>query len=83
MTRINLTVNFQNSRQTLLFSATLADDIQMLAKSYLKPNYIFVAVGEVGGACKDVKQEIVEVSKFEKKKELIKVLESLGKYLIT
>jgi len=55
----------------------------MLAKSYLKPNYIFVAVGEVGGACKDVKQEIVEVSKFEKKKELIKVLESLGKYLIT
>lgn len=56
----------------------MADDIQMLAKSYLKPNYVFVAVGEIGGACKDVIQEIREVSKFEKKKELIKVLESLG-----
>lgn len=60
----------------------MADDIQMLAKSYLKPNYIFVAVGEVGGACKDVIQEIREVSKFDKKKELLKVLESLGWYLI-
>lgn len=58
----------------------MADDIQMLAKSYLKPNYVFIAVGEIGGACKDVKQEIREVTKFEKKKELIKVLESLGYY---
>lgn len=54
----------------------------MLSKAYLKPNYVFVAVGEIGGACKDVKQEIREVSKFEKKKELIKVLESLGCYFI-
>lgn len=52
----------------------------MLSKSYLKPNYVFVAVGEVGGACKDVVQEIRAVTKFEKKKELIKVLETLGCY---
>lgn len=58
----------------------MADDIQMMAKQYLKPNYVFIAVGEIGGACKDVKQEIMEVTKFEKKKELIKVLESLGYY---
>jgi len=56
----------------------LADDIQMLARSYLKSNYVFVAVGEIGGACKDVVQEIREVSKFNKKKELINVLKSLG-----
>lgn len=48
----------------------------------MKPNYAFVAVGEVGGACKDVVQEIREVAKFEKKKELIKVLESLGWYFL-
>lgn len=60
----------------------MADDIQMMAKSYLKPNYVFVAVGEIGGACKDVKQEIRAVSKFEKKKELIKVLESLGLFYL-
>lgn len=59
----------------------MAEDIQALAKNYLRPNYIFVAVGEIGGACKDVVQEIREVTKFEKKKELIKVLESLGEYL--
>jgi len=47
----------------------------------MKPNYVFVAVGEIGGACKDVKQEILEVSKYEKKKELVNVLESLGKYI--
>lgn len=58
----------------------MADDIQMMAKRYLKPDYVFIAVGEIGSACKDVKQEIREVTKFEKKKELIKVLESLGKY---
>lgn len=68
----------QNTRQTLLFSATLADDIQMLAKTYLKPNYVFIAVGEVGGACKDVVQEIREVSRNNKKKELISLIESLG-----
>jgi len=59
----------------------LADDIQTLAKSYLKPNYVFIAVGEIGGACKDVVQEFRAVSKFDKKKELIKVLKSLGIFL--
>lgn len=49
-----------------------------MAKSYLKPNYVFIAVGEVGGACKDVIQEIREVSRNNKKKELIKLIESIG-----
>ncbi|VVC25389.1 RNA helicase, DEAD-box type, Q motif,Helicase, C-terminal,ATP-dependent RNA helicase DEAD-box, conserved [Cinara cedri] len=75
---LNHATMIDNNRQTIMFSATLADEIQILAKSYLKPNYIFVAVGEIGGACKDVVQEIIEVSKFEKKKELLKVLKSLG-----
>jgi probable ATP-dependent RNA helicase DDX4 len=54
----------------------------MMAKSYLKPNYVFVAVCEIGGACKDVKQEFREISKFEKKKELLKVLESIGLFYL-
>lgn len=72
--------NLQDSRQTLLFSATLPDSIQRMAKAFMKPDYIFVAVGIVGGACKDVVQEFKEVTKFEKKKELINVLKSLGLY---
>ncbi|XP_008183055.1 ATP-dependent RNA helicase vasa [Acyrthosiphon pisum] len=61
-------------RSTLMFSATLPIDVQQIAKSYLKPDYISVAVGEVGGACKDVTQTFVEVNKFSKKNELVALL---------
>lgn len=62
-----------------MFSATLPEDVQHIAKSYLKPDYISVGVGEVGGACKDVTQQIVLVNKFNKKKELMNMLKTLGK----
>jgi len=62
-----------------MFSATLPIDVQQIAKSYLKPDYISVAVGEVGGACKDVTQIFVEVTKFSKKNELVALLNETGK----
>ncbi|CAI6356877.1 unnamed protein product [Macrosiphum euphorbiae] len=61
-------------RSTVMFSATLPENVQQIAKSYLKPDYISVAVGEVGGACKDVTQTFVEVNKFSKKNELVALL---------
>lgn len=57
-----------------MFSATLPEEVQQIAKSYLKSNYISVAVGEIGEACKDVTQIFVEVTKFNKKNELINLL---------
>ncbi|KAL4127544.1 hypothetical protein QTP88_011711 [Uroleucon formosanum] len=57
-------------RSTIMISATLPIDIQQIAKYYLKPDYISVAVGENGGACKDVTQTFVEVNKFSKKKRV-------------
>jgi len=57
-----------------MFSATLPVDVQQIAKSHLKPDYISVAVGDVGGACKDVTQIIIEVNKFSKKNELVALL---------
>ncbi|XP_014239350.1 ATP-dependent RNA helicase vasa-like [Cimex lectularius] len=60
-------------RQTLMFSATFPEDIQRLASKYLN-NYLFIAVGIVGGACSDVEQVIYEVSKFEKKAKLVEIL---------
>ncbi|XP_043583700.1 ATP-dependent RNA helicase vasa [Bombus pyrosoma] len=59
-----------NTRQTLMFSATFPDEVQHLAKRFLN-NYLFVAVGTIGGACVDVEQNFYEVTKG-KKKDLLK-----------
>jgi len=56
--------------QTLMFSATFPEEIQRLAGEFLK-DYVFVTIGVVGGACSDVKQDIFEVSKFNKRSKLM------------
>ena len=50
----------KGDRQTLMFSATFPERIQQLAAEFLN-NYLFLAVGVVGGACADVKQDFFEV----------------------
>lgn len=55
--------------QILMFSATFKDEIQRLAATYLR-DYLFLAVGIVGGASSDVSQEFIEVSKFKKRGKL-------------
>ncbi|XP_028166803.1 ATP-dependent RNA helicase vasa [Ostrinia furnacalis] len=61
-------------RQTLMFSATFPEDIQHLAGRFLN-NYLFVAVGIVGGASTDVEQIFLQVAKYEKQNELKKLIE--------
>lgn len=67
------TMPSHENRQTLMFSATFPEEIQRLAGKFLN-NYIFLAVGVVGGACTDVEQRFYEVKKFEKRKKLIEIL---------
>lgn len=62
-----------------MFSATLPESVQQIARAYLKSDYISLAVGEIGGACKDVTQILVEVNKFNKKNQLISILNETGK----
>ena len=57
-----------------MFSATFPDEIQKAAKTYLKDNYLFLAVGCIGGACVDVIQSIWEVDAFEKREKLLEML---------
>ncbi|XP_048483613.1 ATP-dependent RNA helicase vasa isoform X2 [Plutella xylostella] len=64
----------KNDRQTLMFSATFPEDIQHLAARFLN-NYLFVAVGIVGGASADVTQVFHEVTKYEKQATLKKLIE--------
>jgi ATP-dependent RNA helicase DDX3X len=44
-------------RQTFMFSATFPQEIQRLAGDFMR-NYVFVAVGRVGSASKDVTQKV-------------------------
>ena len=61
-------------RQTLLFSATFPDKIQEAAATYLKDDYLFLKVGVVGSACKDVRQTVFECEKFQKREKLVDIL---------
>ncbi|KAM6958363.1 putative ATP-dependent RNA helicase DDX4 [Tautogolabrus adspersus] len=68
----------KESRQTLMFSATYPEDIQRLAADFLKTDYLFLAVGVVGGACSDVEQTFVQVTKFSKREQLLDILKTTG-----
>ncbi|XP_068165438.1 probable ATP-dependent RNA helicase DDX4 [Antennarius striatus] len=68
----------KESRQTLMFSATFPADIQRLASDFLKSDYLFLAVGVVGGACSDVEQTFVRVPKFSKRQQLLDLLRTTG-----
>ncbi|XP_008591272.1 PREDICTED: probable ATP-dependent RNA helicase DDX4, partial [Galeopterus variegatus] len=65
-------------RQTLMFSATFPEEIQRLAGEFLKSNYLFLAVGEVGGACRDVQQTILQVGQYSKREKLVEILRNIG-----
>lgn len=60
-----------SERQTLMFSATFPNEIQELAGRFLK-NYLFLAVGIVGGACADVEQHFYQASGQPEKRKLLK-----------
>ncbi|XP_072562436.1 probable ATP-dependent RNA helicase DDX4 isoform X12 [Paramormyrops kingsleyae] len=64
--------------QTLMFSATFPDDIQKLAADFFKVDYLFLAVGQVGGACSDVEQNLIQVSQFSKRGQLLELLNTTG-----
>lgn len=61
------------NRQTLMFSATFPSEIQELAGRFLN-NYLFLAVGIVGGACADVEQNFYQTSGSSEKRKLLKEL---------
>merc|ERR1719334_959531 len=63
----------KGKRQVLMFSATFPDDIQTAAQDFLE-DYLFLTVGQVGGACSDVEQTFYEVAKFDKREKLEELL---------
>ena len=65
--------NMPSSRQTFMFSATFPVEIQRLAADFMK-DYVFLAVGRVGAASKDVVQRIEWVEQNDKTDFLIDFL---------
>lgn len=68
-------------RQTFMFSATFPNEIQRLAADFMK-DYIFVAVGRVGAASKDVTQRVEWVEQDRKTDYVIDFLQRVGAGLI-
>ncbi|XP_060752144.1 probable ATP-dependent RNA helicase DDX4 [Tachysurus vachellii] len=68
----------KEERQTLMFSATYPEDIQRLAANFLKVDYLFLAVGVVGGACSDIEQVIIQVTQYSKREKLLELLKTTG-----
>jgi len=64
----------KTQRQTLMFSATFPNEVQRTARDFLHSS-LFLQVGLVGGACKDVKQTFHQATKYEKRDQLLKILQ--------
>lgn len=65
----------RDKRLTAMFSATFPEQVQRLAKHFLRDNYIFLAVGTLGGANEDISQSIELVPQAQKKDRLFHLLE--------
>ncbi|KAI9025880.1 P-loop containing nucleoside triphosphate hydrolase protein [Phycomyces nitens] len=63
-------------RQTLMYSATFPKEIRSLARDFLKPDYLFLKVGRVGGTTTDITQNVMWVEEPDKREELKKLLMS-------
>jgi ATP-dependent RNA helicase DDX3X len=46
-------------RTTLMYSATFPREIRHLARDFLKPNYLFLKVGRIGGTTTDITQKVL------------------------
>jgi len=64
-------------RVTLMFSATFPKEIQQLAQDFMH-NYLFLAVGVVGGANSDVTQTLQKVTRFEKRDKCVEIINEIG-----
>ena len=67
-------MNDKEERQTLMFSATFENEVQSLAKEFLKNNYAFITVGVVGAAAATVTQHVLSCTGPEKMAKLIQIV---------
>ncbi|CAI2305612.1 unnamed protein product [Caenorhabditis sp. 36 PRJEB53466] len=64
----------KTARTTAMFSATFPKEIQVLAKDFLKEDYVFLAVGRVGSTSENIEQRLLWVNDMEKRQNLMDIL---------
>ncbi|CAI5440003.1 unnamed protein product [Caenorhabditis angaria] len=64
----------KDGRTTAMFSATFPKEIQILAKDFLKENYVFLAVGRVGSTSENIEQRLLWVDEMDKKRNLMQII---------
>ncbi|KAI7891035.1 P-loop containing nucleoside triphosphate hydrolase protein [Mucor mucedo] len=64
------------NRVTLMYSATFPKEIRGLARDFLKPNYLFLKVGRIGGTTTDITQKVMWVEEQDKRQKLRELLMS-------
>ncbi|KAK4521539.1 PHO85 cyclin-5 [Mucor velutinosus] len=64
------------NRVTLMYSATFPREIRALARDFLKPNYLFLKVGRIGGTTTDITQKVMWVEEGEKRERVKQLLMS-------
>jgi len=69
------TMPSKGERQTLLFSATFKDEIQVVAQEFMKDDYLFAAVGKKNMASPNVTQEVLAVPRFDKREKLMEIIQ--------
>ncbi|KAL7074440.1 hypothetical protein ACQ4LE_006446 [Meloidogyne hapla] len=66
--------NLYPDNRMLLFSATFSNDVQMLAQNYLKTGYYFIRIGKMNKAVDLIRQDFIEVKKYDKLELLVEML---------
>ncbi|CAF3808157.1 unnamed protein product [Rotaria sp. Silwood1] len=69
----------KDSRFTSIFSTTFSNEVQQLAKHYLRANYVFLDVSTLDGIDTDIAQTIEEVSSSKKKDRLFQLIKQICK----
>lgn len=64
----------KTARTTAMFSATFPKEIQVLAKDFLKEDYVFLAVGRVGSTSENIEQRLLWVNDMDKRQNLMDIL---------
>ncbi|KAI1732730.1 DEAD/DEAH box helicase domain-containing protein [Ditylenchus destructor] len=65
--------------RTFMFSATMSDSVQNLTTKIVKPDHFRVIVGTINKAADTVRQTFMDVNKYKKYDELVRILTSNAK----
>ncbi|KAG0261242.1 hypothetical protein BG011_001221 [Mortierella polycephala] len=62
------------SLQTIMFSATFPNEIQVLASDFMKDDYCRLRIGRIGGTTRDIFQKVIMVAEEDKMDTLVELL---------